>query len=61
MLYRSPSVWFLLGSEDETMFCDTLNFTAVDRSLTAVCGRDASGKNSHASQLATNNHEHSGN
>ena len=43
------------------MFCDTLNFTAVDRSLTAVCGRDASGKNSHASQLATNNHEHSGN
>ena len=61
MLYRSPSVWFSLGSEDETMFCDTQNFTAVDRSLTAVCGRDASGKNSHASQLSTNNHQPSGN
>ena len=38
-----------------------VNFTAVDRSLTAVCGRDASGKNSHASQLSTNNPQPSGN
>ena len=45
----------------KTKPCDTLNFTAVDRSLTAVCGRDASGKNSHASQLSTNNHQPSGN
>ena len=25
MLYKS-NVWFTLGSEDETMFCDTYNF-----------------------------------
>ena len=25
------SVWFTLGSEDETVFCDTCNFFQLDR------------------------------
>ena len=37
-----------------------VSFTAVDRSL-MVCGGDASHKNSHASQLTTNNYEPSSN